>query len=230
MEFHFRNNHYNLLIIFVCMDLVFVFIHILHKFTGLLPDYIYNIEYDRGYAEMFQYFKELLIILFLLFLSIKKSKLIYFSWALLFSYLLFDDAFQIHERLGGLVIAPWMVDFFGRNSRFGMHFKDYAELSVSVFTASLYVIFIGLCYMSNKEPEREISRKLLFGVIMLAFFGIGLDMIHEHKWIQISPHWVRDIFGLAEDSGEMFIMSYIAWYVFNLRTHKMESDRLNEYG
>ena len=224
MKFHIERNR-DLLILFILTDLAFIFIHILHKSTGLLPDYLFNIEFDNGYAEIFQYIKEFWIILLLLFLSIKKSTSLYFSWALLFNFFLIDDAFQVHEKLGGPVIGPWLTDFFGRSSRLGLKFKDYGELSVAVFSGTLFLGFIGVLHYLSNDTARKVSRNLFLLVVLLIFFGVGIDMVHEHYWISRSPQWIRDTLGLVEDGGEMIIMSFITWYVFNLSYGKPQTSR-----
>ncbi len=217
-----------LLFMFLMADFVFILLHIGHKFTDYLPDYMYNIEYDGGYAEMFQYIKEFWIVLLLLYLALKKSKLLYLGWTLLFLFILIDDAFQIHESIGGPYIGPWLSDIFGRSSRFGLKFKDYGELAVSAVSGGLFAIFIGLMHYKSEGPARKVSRDLSVMVALLVLFGVGLDMMHEHVWIQRGPRWVGTLFGMAEDAGEMFIMSFIACYVFNIRDYESKSFLVNQ--
>lgn len=126
-----------------------------------------------------------------------------------------DDAFQIHERLGGSVFAPAMTEFFGRTSRFGLKFKDYGELGVSIFFSSLIFIGIGISHYRSHNDDKKISKYLFIMLVFLAFFGITVDMVHEHYWIKQSHILVRQIFGMVEDSGEMLIMSVITWFVFS---------------
>lgn len=87
MRFDIDNDHDRLLILLILTDIIFIIIHILHKFTVLLPDLLFNIEFDGGYAEYFQYTKEFWIILLLFCLSIKKIKASLFF--LVFTFFLF---------------------------------------------------------------------------------------------------------------------------------------------
>lgn len=222
MKFQLESERHKLLILLILVDLAFIAIHILHKYSGLLPGYLFNIEYDNGYAEVFQYVKEFWIILLLLYLSIKRSKFLYFSWALIFCFFILDDAFQAHEKLGGTIFKPWLVDFFGRNSRFGLKFKDYGELSVAVVAGTFFLALIGVSHYLSNDTTRKVSRHLFILVVLLSFFGVGIDMIHEHYWIHRSPTLVQNALGLVEDGGEMLIMSIILWYVFSLNSVKNE--------
>jgi hypothetical protein len=205
-----------LLVLLLLTDLVFIVLHIFHKFTTLLPDMMYNIELDHGYGEMLQYIKEFWIILLLLELAFRRRKVLYFAWSLLFSYLLLDDMFQLHEFIGGTIIKPFLVETFGRQSRFGVSFKDYGELLVSAIAGSSLLFFVAISHLQIDNKGKIASVMLFMLLCLLAFFGIAVDMLHEHIWVRRSEFLNWDVFGMIEDSGEMIIMSAIAWFVYNI--------------
>ena len=51
-----------------------------------------------------------------------------------------------------------------------------------------------------------------FLLIILAFFGIFVDMFH------VAFPWGKSILGLIEDGGEMIVISITVWYAFGIET------------
>jgi hypothetical protein len=203
-----------LLILFLMTDAIFIVLHSIHKFTNLLPDMLYNIELDRGYAETFQYIKELWIILLLIDFAIKRRNMLYLAWCFLFSYLLFDDVFQLHERIGGSFVKPFLMELVNRKSIFGLYLKDYGELIVSVFSGAFLLLFIVIAHRKSGNYGKMVSTGLFVLLGFLVFFGVAVDMLHEHRWIKKVSFLNPDIFGLIEDGGEMIVMSVMIWFVF----------------
>jgi hypothetical protein len=70
---------------------------------------MFAITKDLGYPEIYQYIKELWIVVLLLSVLIKTRVGSYSVWALIFLYILIDDALRIHETYG-LYIATRLVD------------------------------------------------------------------------------------------------------------------------
>ncbi len=171
---------------------------------------LFSLERDRGFPELFQYVKISLIVILLL-LVLKKSKEIgYGVWALLFVYLLFDDALGIHESLGGyiatnLAFAPAI----------GLRAKDFGELAVSVIAATVFLSSFAMFYLRGSDAFKEVSKHLLMLLMALAFFGVFVDMLH----VAIKMGWkIRFLLGVVEDGGEMIVVTIIAWYVFLLNS------------
>lgn len=122
-----------LLFLLVLTDLFFIFLHILHVFTNLLPSNFYSIAQDRGYAEFFQYTKELWILILFLLLGIKQRKALYFIFSYLFLYLLIDDSFEFHENIGA-----FLADYLNFHPYYGLRAVDLGELAVSAVFGSLF--------------------------------------------------------------------------------------------
>ncbi len=194
-----------LLILLLCADLVFILMHIGFKMQ-LLNSTLFSIEKDFGYAEIYQYIKEYWIILLLFMIAIKRTHIIYFTWSILFMYILLDDALEIHEKLGN-----YLVNYFELQPRFNLRAQDFGELGVSAFFGLLLFSFIGWAYLRSDSVAKQISKHLLILILSLAFFGILVDMLH------IAITWGEPMWGLIEDGGEMIIMSIIVWYVFDLK-------------
>jgi len=179
----------------------------IHTYTEYCGDPYYSLAKDRGYAEVFQYIKEYWIGLLFLYLAIKRRNFLYLSWSLLFGYLLLDDSFQIHEKLGSKVGS-----YFEFSPMLGLRAQDFGELIVSASFGSGFLGLIGLTYYFSDSSIKRTCRCLLVMLLVLVFFGIVMDMVD----IMVkSPVW-SPILGTVEDGGEMLIMSVIAWFVFLL--------------
>ncbi|WP_175574395.1 hypothetical protein [Algoriphagus marinus] len=193
----------NLLLI---ADLAFISVHCFYL-LGIVTGPLYSIETDMGYAEIYQYIKECWIVVLLFILAIDRRRIIYLSWSLLFMYLLFDDSLQIHERLG-----EYLAQYFELKPMFGLRAQDFGELGVSMLFGFLLFSFIGASYLVSDNLEKQISKRLFILVVLLACFGIFVDILHTAiPWDQ-----VFELFGLLEDGAEMIIVSFIVWFTFSL--------------
>ena len=201
------------LYLLLLVDAIFIVLHIVHTYTNLLPELIFSIEQDRSYAEMFQYIKELWIVALLFFMAIRNMKLTYFLWACLFVYLLLDDSFRLHERL-----AYFVVTWFGIQPEFGLRALDIGELVVSSCIGIFFLVAIWAVYYKSSFSERRTAKRLGALVVLLAVFGVLLDMLH----ILIHGFGAAIVAGMIEDGGEMIVMSVITWYVFTLNSTSKE--------
>ena len=88
------------LVLLILADAVFIVLHFIFTYTGLLSNDLFSLKEDRGYGEVFQYVKEFWIVLLLFYFAIRKSNFLFFSWSLLFFYLLIDDTFMFRGERG----------------------------------------------------------------------------------------------------------------------------------
>lgn len=205
LKFFFDKYIGKLLVLLIIADLCFIFLHSVRYRFHFLDNSLWAIENDEGYAEIYQYIKELWIFVMLALLWIRSLRLIYISWGVLFLYLLIDDSVHLHEQFG------WTIaDIFNFHEAFGLRAKDFGEIVVSVVAAFTLFIFIVLGYILSTPQGKKMSLYLLVLVAALAFFGIFVDMIHE---ITNEGFYL----GVLEDGGEMLVMSIITAYVFSLK-------------
>jgi len=203
-----------LLNLLLLADLAFICVHCFYL-IGIVSSPLFSIEKDMAYAEIYQYIKEYWIVVLLLLLAINKRHIIYLSWSLLFMYLLLDDSLQIHERFGA-----YLVKHFEFKPMFELRAQDFGELSVTMLFGFLLFTFIGASYLFSDNLEKQISKHLFILVVLLAFFGVLVDMLH------IAIPWGKDIWGLIEDGGEMIIMSVIVWYTFGLGNSQVNPPKI----
>lgn len=212
-----------LFILLLLTDLFFIILYIFHTYPNLLPSHSswlqkllsyqsFSLKQDWGYAELFQYIKEFWILIMLLFLAIEKRSFIYLNWSLLFLYLLIDDSCLLHERLGFYMCRHWRF-----HPGYGLRAQDFGEIAVSCTAGLFFLIIISIPYYFSDIKLKLFSRNLLFMVIGLAFFGVGIDMLHRILNLH-GPFWV-----IVEDGGEMLMLSIIVWFVFSQNVAKEET-------
>jgi hypothetical protein len=204
MVVNFEKESTKFLFLLLIADFAFILIHIFYM-NHFISSRLFSLEKDFGYAEVYQYIKELWIVALLSTISIKRKHIIYFAWALLFTYFLFDDSLRIHELFGSR-----LVHHFHFQPMFSLRAQDFGELCTSILFGSLLFIFIGISYIFSNHTGKQISKTLFILVLALVFFGIVVDMLH------IAIPFAKPVFGLIEDGGEMLVMSIIVWYIFKL--------------
>ncbi len=209
-----KDNYYaSLLGILIFIDLLFIIAHILSKTIFGMKESLFNISVDRGYAEFFQYSKFLFIIILLVYLTRSTKCLKYISWICLFTYFLIDDAFQIHETIG-----RYFTKGLNFNPPLNLRLQDLGELVVYTIVGILLFTIIIPTYKTNNKSFKRISKDLLLLTFVLAFFGLFVDILAS------AFDGIVKGLGMLEDGGEMFTISIILWYVFNIAFSKNRSE------
>ncbi len=192
------------------VDILFIVLHLIHIWTPYLPQAGFNIEGDRSYSEFFQYAKELGLLLMFCSLSVVRSERAYLAWAFIFGFLLLDDAFALHERLGFVA-----ADYFGhRNLLIGetvlMRDQDFGELIIYTVAGIVFLSLIQAALRWGSGEFRQVSHRLVMLLVLFVLFGVVADMIHVA--LRQLPTLYR-LVGTLEDGGEMVMLSIICWYV-----------------
>jgi hypothetical protein len=197
--------HHELLLLLLAADLVFIVLHVLHMYTPFADNLSFSLEEDRGYGEVFQYVKFFWICLMLTLAFRHSRQLVYCAWALLFSYLLLDDALLIHEKLG-----VYLAEALEIEPMLGLRPQDFGELMVSAAAGSVLLSLIALAYLrsGNEAKSFSIAMAALFGI--LVFFGVGVDMLHSA--LRDMPG--GSLLGLLEDGGELVAVSLTCGFLF----------------
>ncbi len=202
--------------VLLAFDFLFILLHIISGYLRY-KKYIYfndielasfSLSKDGGYSEIFQYLKELTISGVLFCIYLKKQINLFGVLALFFLYIFLDDSIRIHERLGELLSQK-----FGHIPWTQIDPKYIGELLTFIFVGILFSVLIFL----NKRDEISnffVKFNVLVKLIgLLIFFGVGIDLIHS---LVLSEYFLNAVFVILEDGGELFIMSFILFYVLNL--------------
>lgn len=200
-----------LLFTFLLADLAFVTIHLFHNLTPYFANSMFNIELDNGYAERYQYLKYLGIIFVIGSLCIKRKTLLFLPWALLFTYFLADDAWQMHERLGG-----WIAEGIAFRPPFRLRKLDLGELVVTMTAGLILLPSFLAAYYFGPRPVRLIFHNLFLLLTLLLAFAVVTDMVHAAF---IGSPRIELYLGVIEDGGELIAVSLFAWYAFLLTKH-----------
>ena len=206
------------LALLIVTDLAFVLLHLLfylpNSYSHFFPsEVIWDkksllLTQDGGFAEVFQYIKELWIAVLLTIGYWQRKNLVFFSWALFFSYLLLDDFLSIHEIVGAMI-----GNLLHFPSILNLQSSDFGEI---VFLATVGIIFlmsIAYSHVQSKYRDRKHSNFLIFFILALAIPAIILDVVHAA--LGINP-LLDLIFGLLEDGGEHVVMSLTLAFVYGI--------------
>lgn len=182
-------------------DAAFLLVHLLHK-VGPVPfaDPTFNVTHEGGLAERFQYAKEAFITGVLALQAVRWRSGTFTLWALLFGYLTLDDSLALHERGGAALAAALQLE-----PAWGLRSVDLGELAVAATVALAVMLMLAAIVRRGRASLRRVSSELSMLLVLLAVCGVGFDMLH----VVAFSHGVPGM-GIAEDGGEMAVMSLIA--------------------
>lgn len=188
-------------------DVLFIALHTEAQLRGSQNSLLF-IDFDRGYAEFFQYLKMTYALLLITLVAIETRSWILSVWLIPFAYLLSDDALQIHER-GGEYIAQ----LFSLQPGLGVRAVDFGEVAVSGIAGLIILPLLGIAYWKACAGERWIFHRLLGLIALLALFGIVIDLAH------VAAHSLLggfDWIAVVEDGGEMVVATLIVAFLLRL--------------
>lgn len=85
-----------------------------------------------------------------------------------------------------------------------------------LFFCLVFLCLVWLSFLRCDHVHRKIWKHLVLLIVLLAFCGIGFDMVHSifsPKSSVIGPISISSVLGAMKDVGEMLVMSLCAWYV-----------------
>lgn len=182
-------------------DASFLLVHLVHKAGHVsLVDLDFNLTHEGGLAETFQYAKETFIAGVLALQAVRWRSGTYGLWALLFGYLALDDSLALHERGGAALAAALQLE-----PAWGLRRIDLGELMVAAIMALAVMLMLAAIARWGRASLHRASSEMLMLLALLAVCGVGFDMLH----VEAISHGVPGM-GIAEDGGEMAVMSLIA--------------------
>jgi hypothetical protein len=200
-----------LLAALVLVDLGFILVNAiaigLHQLGVIdaVPEML-RITQDRALPEDFNYLKWTIIVLALVWMSVRDHWLPPLLWAVVFAMILADDSFQLHEWLGSTIAAlielPSSTYFYA---------DDLGEMLAFGVMGLIALALTATLFTRHGAPARALS--LRYGLVILALggFGVGVDAMH-----QLASHYaegtavatlISQIFGMIEEGGEMIVAS-----------------------
>lgn len=189
------------------VDVGFIVLHVIVRLLEIPSDSVLYIDRDGGYGETFQYVKEGLIATVLMTVYLRTRQTVFVGWTAMFAYLLADDALEIHETVG-----LWLGDFLRLPSVFGLQADDLGELIFAAGVGGVFLLILIVGYRYADPTARQVSHLLGVLVLLLAFVGVGVDVLHSAA-TNGHVRYVAFTLDMIEDGGEMLVMSLIVSYV-----------------
>ncbi|HTL89093.1 MAG TPA: hypothetical protein VL134_06815, partial [Leptolyngbya sp.] len=199
-----RRNSIEILLLLLCSDLFIIAIHVAIRLFSIPSGGYWSIGEERSLGETFQHIKELWLVFSFVALIRIRGDWSYLSMFLLFSYILIDDMFQVHEKAGFKLATA--LNF---QPMLGLRAEDFGELLVSAIAGAGLALIIGYSYWRGNATFRHVCQRvgILFGG--LVFCGIGLDTVHA---IVDKIEGISQVMETLEDGGELLVTSALCWY------------------
>jgi hypothetical protein len=200
------NKSWGLLSGLLFVDSLFFALYFSGQFFNLSLGKLFVLSSDWSYPEMFQYLKELSLLLLLLFRFLTHRKPLYLAWTMLFAYLLVDDALMIREWLGNLIAQSLKFEL-----PFHLRGNDLGEFMALILFGGVLTLLLVLAHRSSEQTTQKLSWLLLPYLGLLILCGFVFDMVHS---IFMARPGLEMLFGFLEDGGEMMVMSLTVWVVY----------------
>jgi len=193
-------NMTKVLLVLLCIDAIFIVLHILYSFQ-YLENKNFKTSYDGGYGETFQYIKYLTSSIILLLLARTHQSMLLVMWAILAVFLFLDDWMLLHEKAGGKLLGGLLKPYID-----GAYHQGQAVYGVLVAT---FVCFVGWQFWKKSSTKvKEISFYLIVSLGLLWFSAVVIDYIHA-IWVGREHNLVAV---LMEEGGEHLGMSLFLWF------------------
>lgn len=204
-----------LLVALIVVDTILILLHTFHRLTvrGLITSDLFRSELlsmsvPGQLPDVFQYAQELAIVILLLSAFIIRERLAYAIWAVAFSYILVDDIFELHERVGYYLAQS--LDF---PEIIGLPPGEVGQmLFLAVMGLILFTVAI-LLILTHTGQARQVSVSLTLLLLAGAFFGVGVDLV---QGFVMEIRGISGLVKITEDGGEMLIMALGVWYTYRL--------------
>jgi hypothetical protein len=204
-----------LLLLLISADVVFIVLHmIIAVFAPYSP--LCNTQGICAYMNIYNVIKLFWIVVLFAYVFRARRSTHYLSWILVFTFLLLDDAFLLHQTIGTYLLEIWNTS----SLQDIMPGQRFLELGVLAMAGILLLSVVAWSYLHGSPGFRKVSQDVVLFLLALAFLGLIVDLAEAMKLDR------RVIFalGFVEDGGEMVVNSLLLWYVFRLALWKGKSE------
>lgn len=202
-----------LLALLLAADFAFILLHVLYVETRWLPGRLFSLEADGGLPETFQYIKQFWVVLCMIAVCVRTRIKAYAAWALVFAFLMLDDAGQIHEHVG-----YWLGQQLHMPASASLRPDDFGEMAFAGMIGLLVLALTVPALTRGDTPSRLITRDLLGLTLLLGVAGVVIDALHVIAYMRGSL--LAQFLLIAEDGGEMLIMSLLTGYAFHVTRNR----------
>ncbi|WP_243369662.1 hypothetical protein [Microvirga solisilvae] len=172
------------------------------QFFGNEQDFLnlrqFRLDEDWGYAEIYNYLLTSACVTLLLRAFLVSGQRVYLGWAIVFAFVVLDDALMIHEWVGDHLasVAPTLP---------GLRAEDTGELIG--WGAASEVLLLPLVWGPRGSTQDAIGFGTVFAIIfvLLCFCAMGVDMLHVV--VGAKSRFASALLGIVEDGGEMLTLA-----------------------
>lgn len=227
---------FRLFVALISIDVAFILIDSTRRLASyfdkefyLFSSVMFDIGHDRGYPEIYTYFKIILVIIILCHSYLRFRDSIYGSWAFVYLVALLDDALRLHETFGQALHLKF--DFptvLGLRGPYIGEFAAFAALGLPIAGALYYG------FSRSTGIHKTIGQMLGVFLFLLAFFAVGMDILHSVSLYVISANsdsreviqGSQLLLTILEDGGEMVTLSVTCCFMVAVgRNIVMQAER-----
>lgn len=173
---------------------------------------LFLVSTDGGVPEWFGYFEMGVTSLFLLVAAVRGRAITLALWSVIVCYLMLDDAFQVHEHMGGLLGSDLSL-FSGPPE----YLQSRGEFLFAVIMGVVILTVLAIALVRENVAEAALASTLLVPFAALGFFAAGVDFLHE--LVGGSSTKVASIMAILEDGGELMSMGF--FLIFAIVVHAL---------
>lgn len=157
---------------------------------------------DGSVAELYGHLQLLAAVVALVLVWRATRVGIYAAWALAFAALVADDFFQIHERVGEI-----LVDTFSVPAVAGLRAQDLGEIAVWAVAGIILGGLLVVAHLRASPRHRSDSWLLAAATVVLAVFAVALDLIDSFVRRLTGQGALTSLMDFAESAGELLTMT-----------------------
>lgn len=211
-----------LLVALLGIDVAFFAFYFSGQLFGVSLGQTFVLSHDGSAPELYQYCKELTLLVLFFFAFLRERNVLYMAWTCLFGYLFLDDALMIREWLGNVFAGAFITQ-----GMFGLSTNDLGELLALAMFGALLLPFFVMAHASSDQAARKTTWLLLPWLALLMLWGGVFDMVHS---LFAKQPMLDILLGFTEDGGEMIVMSFMVWVVYRwYLTSRLAPWRLPHY-
>jgi hypothetical protein len=192
--------------VLLAIDAALISGDILHR-QGVLTDRRFSVSLERGFGEMFEYAKLTATASVLVWTAFRWHSWATGFWAVLLGYLVADNAFAVHERMGAVLARQLLLPRIGN-----MRPVDFGELCFLGLVGAVAAIGFAAIMRFASSRVRRLTWQLGAGLFALAVFGVGLDVVHR----LVSRTSLQSTAAVVEDGGELVVTSLLLWVTWRV--------------
>lgn len=196
------------LFILLALDIILIVFDIINFYKPFPNPDLYDIETNDSYAEDFQNFKWIIMIMALVMISLFRKQWHYAAWILVFIFLFLEDVFRIHQALGTFFYSAFSMSSGQRGGKI-------MELFSALFLGFIFLTPAFKAYQKGDAIFKKHSKAMFVLLLMFLFCAIVIDQAHRLSIIKYN--WKYNVvFGILEDGGELITESLLAGYLLSI--------------